>query len=187
MLSPAQTFARKGRPGFHGSVQGHIAAESTSTEAALSNGGNTVAILGLLLLLAAAGLAVDVVVQNTSSISVEAVGATFSMSPGWLFVVGLATGVIGLLGVGLLVAGTTRARRRRAALAESRSNLQDLQAERDRLAVELERQRAARTSDDDSAVIDLDEDRRSVLGSDDYVAVPSTDEPGRHGLFSRRH
>lgn len=127
------------------------------------------AILGLLLLLATAGLAVDVVVQNTSSISVEAVGATFSMSPGWLFVAGLATGVIGLLGVGLLVAGITRARRRRASFAESRTSLQELQAERDRLAVELERQRATRTSaavDDDSGVIDLDEEHRPVLGSD---------------------
>ena len=127
------------------------------------------AILGLLLLLAAAGLAVDVVVQNTSSISVEAVGATFSMSPGWLFVAGLATGVIGLLGVSVLVVGITRARRRRASFAESRTSLQELQAERDRLAVELERQRSTRTSaaaDDDSAVIDLDEDRRPVLGSD---------------------
>ena len=145
------------------------------------------AILGLLLLLAAAGLAVDIVVQNTPSISVEAVGATFSMSPGWLFVAGVATGVIGLLGLSLLVAGGTRARRRRAVLAESRTNLQDLQAERDRLAVELERQRSGRTSaavDEDSKEskeIDLDEDRRPVSGSDDHV------ESGRHGYFSRRH
>ena len=144
------------------------------------------AILGLLLLLAAAGLAVDVVVQNTSSISVEAVGATFSMSPGWLFVAVIATGVIGLLGVRLLVAGITRARRRRASFAESRTSLQELQAERDRLAVELERQRSGRTSaavDDDSPVIDLDEERRPLPRSDDDVHV----ESGRHGLFSRRH
>ena len=146
------------------------------------------AILGLLLLLAVGGLAVDVVLQNTSSISVEAVGATFSMSPGWLFVAGLATGAIGLLGLSLLVAGTTRARRRRAVLAESRTNLQELQAERDRLAVELERQRSARTSPvvgDDSPVIDLDEERRPVPRSDDQVDVDV--ESGRHGLFSRRH
>lgn len=172
------------------------------------------AILGLLLLLAAAGLAVDVVVQNSASISVEAIGATFSMRPGWLFVAGLATGVIGMVGVSLLVAGITRARRRRAVLAESRRNLQGLQAERDRLAVELERQRAAgkattgRTraddrrakGDDDPAVIDLDEERRPARTSDDYDAVARTggpetsDDPrhepvgsGRHGLFSRRH
>jgi hypothetical protein len=171
-----------------------------------------VAILGLLLLLAAAGLAVDVVVQNTSSISVEAVGATFSISPGWLFVAGLATGAIGLVGVSLLVAGITRARRRGATLAETRTSLQHLQAERDRLAVELERQRAARRSttvrtgaddglagDDDSAVIDLDEERVPAPASDDYVTVRSTAGPepaddrhdpvgsDRHGLFHRRH
>lgn len=156
------------------------------------------AILGLLLLLAAGGLAVDVVVQNTSSISVEAVGTTFTMSPGWLFVVGLAAGVIGLLGVSLLAAGITRARRRRAALAESRNNLQDLQAERDRLAVELERQRAARTAttvgprrhdgpavdDDEAAVIDLADERHSEPASEDRREPV---ESGRRGLFHRRH
>jgi hypothetical protein len=151
--------------------------------------------------------------QNTSSISVEAVGATFTLSPGWLFVAGLAVGAIGLVGVSLLVAGGTRARRRRAALAESRTSLQDLQAERDRLAVELERQRAARISttrrtgaedgrvarDDDPAVIDLDDERRPARVSDDYVTVPDSagadvaderhDPVGsdRHGLFHRRH
>ena len=134
------------------------------------------AILGLLLLLSAVGLAVDVVLQNTSSISVDAVGLNFSLSPGWLFVAGVATGVIGLLGVSMLVAGMARARRRRAALVESRNNLDFLQAERDRLAEQLERERAGRTSttagprhpngstvddDDESVVIDLDDGRRS--------------------------
>ena len=164
------------------------------------------AILGLLLLLAAAGLAVDIVVENTSSISVEAVGATFSMSPGWLFVAGLATGVIAILGVRMLVAGVARARRRRSALVNSRSSMQDLQAERDRLAVELERERAARTAttggprrhdgpavhDDTSAVIDLADERHSEPASRDYAAVPGAAgrepvESGRRGLFHRRH
>jgi hypothetical protein len=170
------------------------------------------AILGLLLLLAVGGLAVDVVVQNTSSISVEAVGTTFTMSPGWLFVVGLATGVIALLGLSLLLAGITRTRRRRADLAQSRDNLQGLQAERDRLAVELQRERAARTSmtvgsrrhepaanDDESAVIDLADDRQSERASTDYAAVTGTTgresaadkrepvESGRRGLLHRRH
>lgn len=166
------------------------------------------AILGLLLLLSAAGLAVDVVLQNTSSISVDAVGLNFSLSAGWLFVAGVATGVIGLLGASMIVAGTARARRRRSAVAESRSSLEGLQAERDRLAVQLERERAERTS----AVIDLDDDRRSEATSADYAAerrseatsadyaaVPSGAgrepaagrrepvESGRHGLFHRRH
>jgi len=168
------------------------------------------AILGLLLLLSVAGLAVDVVLQNTSSISVDAVGLNLSLSPGWLFVAGIATGVIGLLGATMLVAGTARARRRRAALAESKSSLEGLQAERDRLAAELERERFGRTSttagpehsghpvhNDQSAVIDLYDGPDPA--SDDYATVPSAagrevtasrDEPveaGRHSLFHRRH
>ena len=163
------------------------------------------AILGLLLLLAAGGLAVDVVLQNTSSTSVEAAGATFSMSLGWLFVAGLATGVIAILGVRMLVAGVARARRRRSDFVNSRSSVQDLQAERDRLAVQLERERAARTAntvgsqrhdgpavhdDDKNAEIDLADERHPEPASEDYAGVPDRREPvesGRRGLFHRRH
>jgi hypothetical protein len=156
---------------------------------------NTMAILGLLLLLAATGLAVDVVVQNTSSISMDAVGQSFSLASGWLFVAGVATGVIGMLGVSMVVAGTARARRRRSALVNSRSTLEDLQAERDRLAVQLERERTGRTSttagprrsrptvhDHESDEIDLADERPPDRASEDY-AVAS----GRRGLFHRRH
>lgn len=155
------------------------------------------AILGLLLLLSAAGLAVNVVVQNTSSISVDAVGEAFSLSPGWLFVAGVATGVIAMLGVSMLVAGMARARRRRSALVNSRSSVQDLQAERDRLAVELERERATRTDttvgprrhtgsavhDDEAEEIDLADERRPEPAADRRDTVDS----GRRGLFHRRH
>jgi hypothetical protein len=158
-----------------------------------------VVILGLLLLLSAAGLAVEAVVQNTLPVSVDAVGQTFSLSPGWLFVAGMAAGVIAVLGVSLLVTGTARARRRRSALVNTRSSVQELQAERDRLAVELERERAARTTttvgrrhdgptvhDDRSAVIDLADERRSEPASGDDA--PDRREPvgsGRRGLFHR--
>jgi hypothetical protein len=144
-------------------------------------------ILGLLLLLSAVGLTVDVVLRNTASMDADAMGQTFSLTSGWLFAAGAATGAIGLLGVSILVAGISRARRRRATLIQSRNSVQGLQAERDRLAAELERERAARTSatggtglgrepgrpEDDEGVIDLGDDRR--VGS------------GRGGLFSRRH
>ena len=153
------------------------------------------AILGLLLLLSAAGLSVDVVVQNTSSISVDAVGQTFDLSPGWLFVAGMATGVIAMLGVSMLVAGMARAKRRRSALVNSRSSVEDLQAERDRLAVQLERERAARTAstdgprrhdgpaahDDKAEVIDLADERHPAADRREPV------ESGRRGLFQRRH
>lgn len=155
------------------------------------------AVLGLLLLLAAAGLAADVVWRNTASVDVEALGQTFSLDSGWLFAAGAATGAIALLGISMVVAGIRRARRRRASLAESRNNLQGLQSERDRLAVELERERAGRTSEREPGVIDLGDERRTPPASDD-VAVGSgagrgvSDrrngaDSGRSGLFSRRH
>ncbi len=53
------------------------------------------AVLGLLLLLSAAGLAADVVRRNTASIDVEALGQTFSLRSGWRFAAGAATGAIG--------------------------------------------------------------------------------------------
>src|ERR1700694_3703144 len=103
------------------------------------------AVLGLLLLLSAVGLSLDVVFQNTSSISVDALGQTFTVSSGWLFVAGVITGAVGLLGVSLLLGGMAGARRRRVALARSRGDSRDLQADRDRLAAELDRERAGRT------------------------------------------
>ncbi len=156
-------------------------------------------ILGLLLLLSAAGLAVDMAMQNTSSISVDAVGQTFSLCPGWLFVAGIAAGAIALLPMVKVSAGVARRRRRRAALVESKTSLEGLQAERDRLAVQLERERAGRTStpavgDRESAVIDLADERQSEPARGDYAGgrAPSADrrEPvgsGRRGIFNRRH
>ena len=104
------------------------------------------AVLGLLLLLSAVGLSLDVAFQNTSSISVDALGQTFTLSPGWVFVAGVITGAVGLLGVTLLMGGMARARRRRVTLAESRGTSQELQVDRNRLAAELDHERAGRTS-----------------------------------------
>jgi hypothetical protein len=104
------------------------------------------AVLGLLLVLAAAGLTVDVVLQNASSINVGALGQTVGVSPGWLFVAGVFTGVAVLLGMTLLVLGMTRARRRRVALTESRGAAKNLRLERDHLAGELYHERSARAS-----------------------------------------
>jgi len=118
-------------------------------------------ILGLLLLLAAAGLTVDVVVENTSSIDVQAAGTTLSLSPGWLFVTGIAVGVVALAGLATFIVGVNRARRRRAEMVETRNSVETLQAERDRLAAELEGVRAGRNSADDRepVVIDVSDER----------------------------
>jgi hypothetical protein len=122
------------------------------------------AVLGLILLLAAGGLTLDVVVQNTSSINVNALGQTFTLSPGWLFVTGLVAGAVALLAVTMIVGGLARSHRRRVVLAETRGSVQDLQAERDQLAGDLYHERAARASTPDGRV-------------DGQQAVPATVEP----------
>lgn len=164
-------------------------------------------ILGLLLLLSATGLAIDVAVENPASIGVDAVGQRLSLSGGWLFVAGIATGMAGLVGMGLVSAGLVRSRRRRAALVASRTSLEGLRAERDQLAVALERERSGRPStpaerrhhpaavgDPEPAVIDLADERHSerLPGGDGGARRPSPEqrrEPvasGRRGLFHRR-
>jgi hypothetical protein len=163
------------------------------------------AVLGLLLLLSAVGLSLDVIFENTASLNVDALGQTFSLSSGWVFVAGVITGAVGLLGMSLLFGGMAKARRRRLALAESRGTSKELLAERDRLAAELEAERAARSSttvapsnggpavsQERPAAVDLaGEERRAATAPSDDAALAGTDgrEPvaaGRHGIFHRR-
>ena len=163
------------------------------------------AVLGLLLLLCATGLTLDVVFQNTSSINVDALGQTFTLSSGWLFVTAVVTGAVGLIGVTMLLGGMARARRRRAILAESRGSAQDLQTDRDRLAAQLDQERAERAStssapwpqaatahDDTSATVDLTGEppaAGSAPAQDPALADVEGREPvgaGRHGIFHRR-
>lgn len=101
-------------------------------------------VLGFLLFAAAVGLTVDVVAQNDISTRVDAFGHGFTIAPGWLFVAGVATAAVGLLGLMLFFDAVKRARRHRLALRESRGTAEGLQAERDRLAAELEAERRAR-------------------------------------------
>jgi hypothetical protein len=163
------------------------------------------AVLGLLLLVSAVGLGLDVVFQNTSSISVDALGQTFTLSSGRLFLAGVVTGAVGLLGLTLLSDGMARARRRRVALTESRGAAEELQADRDRLAAELDHERAGRTStpaplqhpgpaerEHRPAAVDLtgEERRGSAPTEDAAVADARGSEPvaaGRHGIFHRRN
>jgi len=105
---------------------------------------NVMAVVGLLVLLAAAGLSLDVVFENKSSTTVYALGQSFTLSSAWPFLAGLITGVVGLLGVAMILSGMARARRRRVAMAKSRGSHKDLQAERDHLAAELDQERASR-------------------------------------------
>jgi cytoskeletal protein RodZ len=162
------------------------------------------AVLGLLLLVSAVGLSLDIAIQNSSSISVDALGQTFTLSSGWLFMAGVITGAVGLLGLTLLFGGMARARRRRVALSESRDTSQELQADRDRLAAELAHERgrtsttptpsrhhATAAPEKESAINVVSEKRRAGRGATEDSALVDADgrEPaaaGRQGIFHRR-
>jgi hypothetical protein len=100
-------------------------------------------LLGLLLILACAALAVDAVVQNSHAIHVVVFNHGLShLSPGAIFVAGLVVGLLVALGLAMIASGlgrTTRRRReRRAALAEAAA----LRADNERLTGRLGDQEA---------------------------------------------
>ncbi|MGB9377460.1 MAG: hypothetical protein WCB04_08105 [Mycobacteriales bacterium] len=103
-------------------------------------------ILGLLLLLVAVLLTAGMLLGNTGAVAVEVFGFKVSVfSIGELFTIGVATGIIAGLSLGLVLSGMRRAsrkrRERRAELKTKRSREQELQDENARLARELEQQR----------------------------------------------
>jgi hypothetical protein len=113
-------------------------------------------VLGLLVLLAAVGLTLDVAWQNTSFIRVDALGQAFVVSPGWTFIIGAAAGLVGAVGLLMLLSGLVRARRRRQAMRESLGSTEELRAELDRLAIELEAEKGARAeAEGGRRVVDL--------------------------------
>ena len=99
-------------------------------------------ILGIVIALLAAGFVVDVVVQNTATISAHALGRTFTISPGWLVVVGVIAGAVCVVGLMMTLDGIRQAQARRRRVAQTQEAAGALQAERDRLAAELEAERA---------------------------------------------
>lgn len=115
------------------------------------------AVLGLLILAAAAALTVDVVLENTKKLAQDPMvlgQSVGGLRVGTLFLAGVVVGVLGLLGLSLILAGLRRARRRRVERKELDRNYQgaagsagSLQEERDRLAGELERERAGRRAE----------------------------------------
>src|SRR4029453_7414008 len=93
-------------------------------------------VIGLLLLAAAVTVGIAVGVQNDTDIDVEAFNQVWTSTPAIVFLVGVAAGIVGLLGLWLMIQGLRRNRVRRR---EQRA----VYAERDRLASEREREIAA--------------------------------------------
>lgn len=105
--------------------------------------------IGLIILLVAAGLAVDIVVENTKTLDASVVGQTLTgVNIGGFFVAGVIVGAAALLGLSLLIAGLRRTRmkaRERKHLVRENRGAGQVAAERDRLAAQLEAERATRS------------------------------------------
>jgi hypothetical protein len=92
-------------------------------------------VLGLLLVLAIAGFAVWLVLENTQDASLTLGSASFDeISVGGVFLVGVASALVFALGLWMLSRGARRARVRR-------SEVKQLRRERDEAHTELDRTR----------------------------------------------
>src|SRR3954451_13006160 len=98
-------------------------------------------LLGLLLILGSAALAVDAVLQNDGGVSATVFGHHVSgFSVGTLFVAGAVTGLLFALGLALIMGGigrASRARRERRALRRQSQQTAELRAENERLEERL--------------------------------------------------
>jgi hypothetical protein len=101
-----------------------------------------VIVLGLLLLLGSGAVAVSVFMSNTDALSADVFGTTVtSLTTGGLFLAGALTGVLFLLGLTLLLGGTSRSRARRTTVKHARTTKQhnaQLQEENAVLRAKLE-------------------------------------------------
>ncbi|MCY7366272.1 MAG: hypothetical protein LH469_13305 [Frankiaceae bacterium] len=99
--------------------------------------------LGLVLLVLCVLLAVGISLPNTETVSAEAFGVSLSnVSLGGLFLLGLATGALAMVGLGLILAGAARQRSKKRAVKREvstvRNEQETLAEENTRLQAELE-------------------------------------------------
>jgi hypothetical protein len=133
-------------------------------------------LLGLLLMLACAALAVDAVVQNGQSIHATAFNQPIShLSLGALFVAGAVVGLLFALGLLMFTGGIGRAGRkrrdRRSAARDAEAEAVALREHNERLSAELEARR--------------DAPYPAEAGTRDAALDGNT--TGRRGVFSARH
>ena len=110
------------------------------------------AVLGLILLVLAVLVAVGVALSNDGDVDVELLGEAINgLTTGTLFLAGVATGVVGLLGLSLMLRGFKRRRAKRIAhkqqVHSARSDAESLAEENARLQEELARKQAANQAD----------------------------------------
>jgi hypothetical protein len=137
-------------------------------------------LLGLLLMAACAALAVDAVVQNTSVTHAVAFNQPIShLSPGAIFVAGAVLGLLFALGLLMFTGGIGRAgrkrRERRVASRQATAETQALREHNDRLAAELEQERASTPYPAEGTTVD-----RTTAEGDATETRVDNDVSGRH-------
>lgn len=122
-----------------------------------------IVIVGLLILIATAAIAVAGVATNSGS--AHALGDSFvvfgqhldGLSTGELFLYGIVVGVVGMLGLSMLLGAFTRrqaSRRSRRELKESRHETTAVRQDRDRLVQQLDDEHTERLQADTSSTMD---------------------------------
>ena len=129
--------------------------------------------LGLILLVLCGAATAGVVMQNTDPAALSVFGQSVSgLTTGTLFLAGVITGALGLLGLMLMFAGASRRRRRRLG---RKQEMRAAYGEKETLAEEnarLQRELAARSGSD-------------VYPTEGGRHAEQTETTGRHGLFRR--
>lgn len=113
-------------------------------------------VLGVLLLVFAVLVTVGIVFGNGVAVEAELFGVSLdNVSVGGLFLVGVITGALAMLGLGLMLIGAARKRTKRVAVKREVSSVrgerESLAEENARLQAELERTNYANTTPVDSA------------------------------------
>jgi membrane protein implicated in regulation of membrane protease activity len=138
-------------------------------------------VLGLLLLLGAGALTAAVVMANTDTVAVIAFGESASgLTIGGLFLAGVITGAIAILGLTMMLAGLSRRRARRVGL---KREMRDVRDERETLAEENARLRDELAASRSGSASYADDD--AVYPDDTVGRHADTDRTERHGLFNR--
>ncbi|MDQ1643331.1 MAG: hypothetical protein QOJ90_2682 [Actinomycetota bacterium] len=140
-------------------------------------------VLGLLLILLAAGLTIGAAYDGSESATVELLGYSFDTTVAGVFFTGAGTMLLLLLGVWLLTASMGRARRRRAERkqlkARHRDSVTQLEQERNELRAENERlaqERAVEPVPAESTAVDAAPED-TVLANRTHQPVPAESAP----------
>lgn len=159
------------------------------------------AVLGLILLAAAGVLTAAVVTSNTGSLSVDLWGASVTnVTLGVVFVAGMITTVLAVVGLGLLMGGLRRSRRlrqeRRSLRRENQQLTQrvDSTPSSDDSTVRHDRTHDDRTHDDRTQVMHDDQTNREPSAPQETQSDPvqgegatsATSEPRRRSFLPHR-